>query len=419
MTRPFEAADVAEWRGGWRIVLGAGIGLGTGVALYLYVASLFVAPITAEFGWTRGDLGVAGAIAYIVAAISLSAMGRVLDRFGFRRVVLVCVPTLALVYVALTAIQGSYALYVALICVAGIVGGGTAAIAYTRPVIAAFDRQRGLALGVSAAGVSLSALIAPPIIGLIVGAYGWRAGVYVLASLMVLVGLPLALWLIGRARDDVAPEQVRAVLTDAPDARRLAGGELEVSLTQALRGARFWLIAMALIAINIPGSGVVSQLAPMITDKGMSEATAGVILSVYALGLLIGRLTTGFALDRAPAAIVAALMTAIPAIGTLLLLLPTPSFAVAAFAVVLIGLQQGSEIDLLAYFVSRGFGFKHYSSIFGMIAMAGALSTATSLVLFGKVHDLTGNYDIALIIGAAGFLIGAAAFFATGRLESR
>jgi len=97
-------------------------------------------------------------------------------------------------------------------------------------------------------------------------------------------------------------------------------------------------------------------------------------------------------------------------------LLPDPGFVVACIAVALIGIQQGSELDLIAFFVSRSFGFANYSSIFGAIATAGALSTASGLVLFGKVHDAFGTYDIALVIGATAFLIGAAAFYATGRV---
>ena len=77
------------------------------------------------------------------------------------------------------------------------------------------------------------------------------------------------------------------------------------------------------------------------------------------LGVAIG-LATGFALDRFPAARVAATMTLVPALGVLILLLPEASFALAAAAVFMIGLQQGSEIDLLAWFVSRMFGFTHY-----------------------------------------------------------
>jgi hypothetical protein len=107
---------------------------------------------------------------------------------------------------------------------------------------------------------------------------------------------------------------------------------------------------------------------------------------------------------------VAAVSTFIPAIGVLLLLIPSSSVVIAAPAVLMLGLQQGAEVDLLAYFVSRNFGLKNYSSIYGLIGVAGASSTAAALVLFGKIHDYTGSYDIALWIGAMGFLVGTAAF---------
>ncbi len=69
---------------------------------------------------------------------------------------------------------------------------------------------------------------------------------------------------------------------------------------------------------------------------------------------------------------------------------------------------------MFAFFISRSFGIKHYGSIYGVIAMAGALSTATALILFGEVHDATGSYDIALIIGGVLFCLGALAFAAIG-----
>jgi MFS family permease len=406
----FAPADLAEWRDGWRIVAGAAVGMGTGVSLYLLIASLFIVPVTKEFGWTRGDMGIAGMIAFVTGAVALPIIGRLLDKFGFRRIVLICVPAMSLLYLAIALQPGWYAFYLVLMVWGGIFGGGTGAIAYTRPVIAAFERQRGLALGLATAGTSITAMIVPPILAASIVAYGWRAGLYVMAAMTVGVGLPIALALIGNAREgSVRPTD------DVPEEGAPVSTVREMTLGQAVRGARFWLLAFALMAINIPGSGVVGQLAPLISDKGLPESAAALTMSIYAVGLLAGRLITGFSLDRFPAPFVGAAITLIPAFGTVLLMIPQPSFAVAALAVGMMGLQQGSEIDLIAYFVSRGFGLKHYGAIYGMIAMAGAASTAFALVLFGKMHDLTGSYDIALIIGAVAFCIGALSFAAISR----
>jgi MFS family permease len=409
--RPLAPEDAAEWRAGWRVVLGAGVGLGTGVSLYLLLGSLFVTRITTEFGWSRGDLSLAGAASFLVAAAALAVIGRILDRVGFRPVVLVCVPVLSLIYLGLTQMNGSFALYVALLLAGGVVGGGTAGIVYTRPVIAAFDRQRGLALGLAASGTSLGSLALAPALAFVIGEYGWRAGAYGLIAVTLCIGLPLALALLGRARDPsgAVREEMRA-------GRQLAVGP-QTTLAEARRGARFWLILLALVAVNVPGSGVIGQLGPLITDKGLSEVASGAVMSFYAGGLLVGRVATGLALDRMSAVAVAAVMTSVPAAGMALLIGTEPSFAIAAFAVALIGLQQGSEIDLLAFFVSRGFGFAHYGAIYGAIAMAGAASSAVGIALFGKVHDWTGNYDAALVIGAACFAAGAASFAGLSRVR--
>jgi MFS family permease len=405
MTKPFDAAARAEWRANWRVVLGAGIGMGTGASLFSLNSSLFITSFTNEFGWSRGDMSLASAAAFIAGALSVGIIGRILDRVGFRKVLLVCVPVMALVYLGLALMTGAYAMYVALLVVAGTFGVGTAAMVYTRPVVAVFDKQRGLALACAASGTSFATILFAPVLAAAIENYGWRAGAYGLIVLSLFVGLPLALWLIGRAREVRAVDEGELMTHEGAPA-------VAVTLREALRGRPFWLLAGALVAVNIPGSGVVGQLAPIVTDKGLSETSAGLALSVYAGGLLAGRLVTGLALDRFEAPHVAAVMTSIPAIGTALLLIPDPTLALALFAVALIGLQQGSEVDLLAYFVSRTFGTQNYGAIYGAIATAGALSTAVGLVLFGKMHDFTQSYDIALIVGTAAFLIGAAAFFA-------
>ncbi len=400
-------AGITEWRGGWRVVAGSGIGMGTGVSLYLYVASIFISPMSAEFGWSRGDLAIGGMISFVAGAITLPIFGRFTDKIGFRRVCIVGAIGLASVY-ALVALQpGIYSVYLALMIAGGIFGGGTSSIIYTRPVIATFARQRGLALGLATACTSIAAMIAPPLLAYIIGEHGWRVGFFTLAGLTGIIGMPLALLLIGRAREThvSAADEIDADAPRVPD----------VTFRDALRTGRFWLLVLAIACINIPGSGVLGQLAPLVSDTGLDDAAVAIVMSIYAAGLLIGRVLTGFALDRFPAAWVGGVTTGVPAIGIVSLLIPEPSFALAAVAVAMIGAQQGAETDLFAYFISRSFGLKHYSSIYSVIAMAGAFSTAIALLSFGQIHDATGSYDIGLMIGAVLFCLGAVAFAVLGR----
>ena len=219
--------------------------------------------------------------------------------------------------------------------------------------------------------------------------------------------MPVALALIGKAKEAAAhaSDDVDDAPVNVPD----------VTLREAVKRGRFWLLVLAIACINIPGSGVLGQLAPLVSDTGLNDGDVAFVMSTYAAGLLVGRLITGFSLDRFPPQWVGAITTLVPAIGIVLLMIPEPSFALAAFAVALIGAQQGAEVDLFAYFISREFGVKHYGAIYGVIAMAGALSTAIALVSFGQIHDATGSYDIGLQIGALLFCVGALAYVWIGR----
>lgn len=415
----FEGAAAEEWRRGWPLVAGAGVGLGTGVALYLLVSSLFIDGLTKEFGWSRGDLGLAGMVAFVVGAAALSVTGKLVDRYGYRPIVMVCAPAMALLYLMVALQGGSFAFYLALMVWGGVFGAGTGAIAYTRPVISAFAESRGLALGLATCGVSVMSIAFTPVLGWIIETQGWRAGLLALAALTALIGMPLALWVMARGRSGGAgvvraeASTHDAALDEIPRAGLVQARD--VTVDEALRMRSFWLIVAALFAVNIPGAGIVGQLAPLMGDRGFSATAAGTLTALYATGLLGGRLATGFALDRFPPALVATVMTAVPALGMLILLGGGSSFALAALAVLMIGLQQGSEIDLIAYFVSRRFGVAHYSTIFGRIATFGAVGTAIGLLFFGYVHDMTQSYDVALVMGAAAFAAGAAAFAGLGR----
>ena len=95
-------------------------------------------------------------------------------------------------------------------------------------------------------------------------------------------------------------------------------------------------------------------------------------------------------------------------IGFLLLLNAAPTLAFAAGCVVLSGLMQGAEADVLAYFISRLFGLRAYNAIYGVFFTISILGSAIGIFGYGKLYDLTRNYDLALLIsgGALGLAAG-------------
>lgn len=390
----------AEWAVGWPVVVGSAIGLGTGFSVWAYVSSTFVLPLGEAFGWSRGQVSSVAATGLIGAALA-PFLGGVVDRVGVRPVLLASTVALGIMYLALSMMTGSLGLFYALFTVLGLAGLGTIGITYTRAVAGWFSASRGLALGLSLLGVSVAALLLPPILSAAMATYGWAAGYRILAGLALFAGLPAA-WFLVRER----PDQPRRSETRTPWRR-------------VLRMPVFWLLVVAILAVTVPGSGIIGQLQPILVDAGLSRAQAAGVLSIYAGSLFAGRLSFGFLLDRVAPTAIAAVAFGAPALGALLLIDGHVTGAEAALVAALLGLSIGAELDIMGFFVARFFGLAHYSSLFGAMMTALVVASATGNVLYGRAFDLTGGYGQVLTWSMGGYLIGAVAMLLIGPIVPR
>ncbi len=392
------ASRIAEWRRGWPVVASSAIGIGTGAALYQYVSSLFIAPLEAAFGWSRGDIALIGATA-LVGAFTAPLIGRLADRFGVRPVAIVATIVIAVAFAGLAVQDGDIAVALGFMILFGLAVPGTTGIVYSRAITGWFTQARGLALGIMSAGISLAALIATPVIAAVIADHGYRGGYLALAGAAGLIGLPAIL--IGlREPERAVREPVHAALGDSP--------------ARLLRTGRFWLLVAIMFLVNIPSTGILTQLSPLLTGKGFSDFASAGLMSLYALSVLAGRIGIGWLFDRLPASHVACTVTLFAALGCMAFHSATPMLLVYA-GVVTVGLMQGAETDVLAYFVGRMFPLRHFSAIYGGVVTASLLGTATGIVGFGALYDAAQSYDLALMIAAAMLMTVSALYLLTAR----
>jgi cyanate permease len=147
----------------------------------------------------------------------------------------------------------------------------------------------------------------------------------------------------------------------------------------------------------------------MMTDEGLPAVEAGLLLTIYGLASLFGRIVGGVLLDRIPARFVIAGVLLCPVVGIFLL---RPSFAAAATAIALVGVAFGVEIDLLAYLVSRYLGMRSLGTLLGIVQSAVLLSAAFGPLLVSLGYQATGSYRSTLpYLGGALVLCAVSALF--------
>ena len=169
----------------------------------------------------------------------------------------------------------------------------------------------------------------------------------------------------------------------------------------ALSSRAFWVLISAVCGSTIAVSGTMVHLAALLTDRGVSSSDAALVLSVMGAATLAGRLLTGWLLDRYAAVRVSFWLLLIAASGTFVLA-GSGSFEAAALAAALIGFGTGGEFDVIPFLLSRYFGLRALSTLYGLNWTAWGLAGAAGPMLMGRTFDTTGSYAVVLVgFGAA------------------
>jgi MFS family permease len=393
-----------EWRAHWKVVLGTFIAMGLGYGGWSFTQSQFVQPLQTAFGWSRGQIAVAFQMA-LFAGLVAPLFGRLIDRVGVRPVLCTCLVLVGASYLLIAHSGGNYPLFVAAYALLVFAGMGTTGVAFTRAVAGWFTTSRGTALAVSRIGYSLAGAFMPVLAYHVIKTHGWQAGYYLLAAVALLVALPIS-WLLVRDRREAVE------LNDKGKPISV----LNPALWLALISDRRVLLVCAAAALTYgPCVGILSQLQPMLTDKGLPAGVAAQYSALLAISVVVGTLTTGLLVDRIWAPAVGCAFTLLPVVGIALLLPGTPTLVMAGVGLVLIGLAQGAEIDVIAFIIARYFGMTSFAAIYGLSTLFIAAFAGLGGIAFGFAFDHFKSYNQALIGAAVLFLLAAAAYLFLGR----
>lgn len=401
-----------EFSRGWKALAASFVGTAFGASpLPFNTIGFFIEPLQKEFGWSRTEISLGITIYGLLAALLAPVFGRMADRYGVRPVALGSLLAFGLAFGSFALIPGSLAWYYFVWVLVGLVGIGSTPVTWTRAINLWFYRHRGLALGLTLMGTSLSAVLLPVITVALLEWQGWRAAYAVLALLPLAVALPIGLLLFREPRPEERPPELRvsAAAAAAGAAPGAAVADLPgVSFAEALRTRGFWLLWISILLVSFAYGGSLVHLPSMLSAQGFTRADTASVMAVFGLSIAAGRLITGLLLDRFWAPFVTLPILSLPALACWLLATDhSMTMAVALFSAFLLGFAAGAETDLIAYLAGRYFGMANYGQIYGVLYMAFGIAAALSPTAYGWVRDTTGSYDPILFAAAGMFVVGA------------
>ena len=375
---------------GWRVaVASAGCVFVSFASLLVFTFSVFLKPITLEFGWSRESASLAFGIAAMTVAACSPPLGLLLDRFPARRIVLPCITVFGCAFASLSLMSSHLWQFYATFFVLGVVGNGTAQLAYSRAITTWFRERRGAAFAALMTGSAMGAMIWPPIAQALIGAFGWRNTTVILGAIVFLVGWRLAM----RVK-----ERPDAVAESESDGSGVAVSG--VTAGEGLRSRVFWIVAAVLFCGSISQNGAITHISAMLTDRGISSGGAALAASAIGGATLIGRWITGWLLDRFFAARVATALLLIAALGALILA-AAHSTPMGVLGASLIGIGMGGEADVTPWLLAKYFGLRPFATLYALTWMVYAITGAIGPVIMGKAFDATGSYEALLIELAA------------------
>ena len=374
----------------WGVVAGAGLLMfvNLGPVLY-YTSGVFTQAITDDTGWTRGTIAAAGLPANLLITFTLPLVGWAVDTYGTRRIALLSSILFAIGMLLLGQFSQTPGLYSLLLVVASGCGFALTPLPYAQLVSGWFDKRRGLALGLMLTMGGLATALFPPLSSVLITEFGWRNAYALLGFIVFAIGAFAAFVLL---RD---PPQ----LTNKTLSREDSTPGLPVTSTLMRRA--FWTLFAAFLLISIAIGGGSTSLPLILTDRGVPPQQASFIMTIVGATMMIGRLSLGALLDRVFAPRLTAMVFLAPTIAFGVLLLPNMTSANAMIAAGFLGLALGAEVDALAYIASRAFGNRYLGRILGFLMVAFTLGLAFGPTLFGKIHDQSQNYELALWIAAS------------------
>ena len=407
------AHSIIDWRPqtsfyyGWLVLGTAALGafIATGVAQTVLggVQDL----IAQDMGWERTTIAFAATAATWTSGLTMPFVGKLVDRYGPRYMMLVAALIVSVCFFALGGVNSVWQFYAAYIISRSFAGPNLQNVVPRTVAVNFFRRKRNLALGITAlnriGGESLNVLI----ITLVAGALSWRAAYRALGVIALPLSIPLFLIMRRRPEDiGLLPDGERAEQGWATSGSsvRWPPGEFDWRLREVVFVPSFWFIVWAEFLAVSTTAAVTFQLVPFLTDNGMSQslAASALMLSILLGGLSVplwGHLSDRFTIRRLT--IAALIATSVPTVAFAFINVQSAGFLVS----VAWGIASGGIPAVGSMMVGEYFGRRSFGALTGLTGPFRTAAMGLGPALGAILVNATGGYTTIFAVAVGSYAV--------------
>ena len=376
----------------WLVIVGC-ITHAVNTGLSYFGMSAYFPSFEREFGWSRTAISGAFSLARIESGLLGPMEGYVTDRVGPQRMIFIGLFLCVGGFLALSLVDSLPMLYA--VIVLGIVLGSS--LGYNMPISVliakVFRERRSLAFGIFRMGPGISGPMVP-LVGWMIGLWGWRSAAVISGCVLLAVGLPLAL-VIRRIYSqeeaaNVVAEKSDAIAKDSPR----PSSDPQFTLKQALHHRSFWLLSVAMGMRHLVTEGVSVHFVILLVDRGWSTEAASTLLGISALigaPARIGMGWLGDLLDKRR--LVMGLLLSLSV--SVLLMGYTAHAVVFTTCMIIYSLAYGGLAALQEPIRADYFGTRAFATIQGMSRSVVTAGTFLGPIIAGFFYDVTKSYTVA------------------------
>lgn len=362
------------------------------------LAQLFATEILKETGFATSAYFLAGTISSVICIFTGPIAGKLLRGKYMRPTFFICVVGTLVSYACYGFCHSLWQFYLVGALV-GIFAMGCGTIPVSVLITNWFEKNRGLMISIAMMGISIGGTVLSPLLSWLIVEFGWRYAYFILCALSLIVLVPIALFVVRRAPQDVGLEpyghgEETAVSTKK---KNVPASNWNATLKEARKTPILWMFAVGAFLIYFTAC-FMGHMSYYLQGVGFDAAAVASYISLYSVVAIIGKLVLGRIFDRFGPKI-----GILFGCGTFFLFLVAFIFVQGSpmmlyFAAVMYGFGTCTATVAIPIMTTSVFGAKNYSELYGFVSAFTMTGSAIGSSAIGLVYDLTGSYRPALTV---------------------